>query len=127
MLYNRASADLQGRPWSERKKWIWWDSAARKWTGYDTPDFPGTKPPSAPADPEGVGLAAHSGQQPFLMMPNGVGLLFNPAGLLDGPLPTHYEPVESPVRNALSLCHHDVPSHRALPRGRNESLEPVAR
>ncbi len=101
MMYNRASADPQGRPWSERKKWIWWDEGARRWTGYDTPDFPGTKPPSALADPNGVGLAAQSGRQPFMMLPNGVGLLFNPTGLLDGPLPTHYEPVESPVHNAL--------------------------
>ena len=99
VLYNRASADLQGRPWSERKKWIWWDG--ERWAGYDTPDFPGTKPPNAPGDPDGVGLAAHSGRQPFIMNANGVGLLFNPTGLLDGPLPTHYEPVESPVRNAL--------------------------
>ncbi len=28
ILYNRASADLQGKPWSERKKLIWWDAAA---------------------------------------------------------------------------------------------------
>jgi formate dehydrogenase major subunit len=99
VLYNRASADLQGRPWSERKKWIWWDG--QKWTGYDTPDFPVTKPPQARADPNGIELAAHSGDQPFLMKPDGVGWLFNPAGLLDGPLPTHYEPAESPVHNAL--------------------------
>ena len=99
VLYNRASADLRGRPWSERKKWIWWDG--QRWTGYDTPDFPETKPPNARPTPGGIGLAAHSGQQPFMMLPDGVGWLFNPAGLLDGPLPTHYEPIESPVRNAL--------------------------
>jgi formate dehydrogenase major subunit len=99
VLYNRASADLQGRPWSERKKWIWWDG--QRWTGYDTPDFPETKPPNARAVAGGIGLAAHSGEQPFMMLPDGVGWLFNPAGLLDGPLPTHYEPVESPVLNAL--------------------------
>jgi formate dehydrogenase major subunit len=99
VLYSRASADLQGRPWSERKQWIWWDG--KRWTGHDTPDFPTTKPPGARGDPNGIGLAAHSGRQPFIMKPDGVGWLFNPAGLLDGPIPTHYEPAESPVRNAL--------------------------
>ena len=99
VLYNRASADPAGRPWSERKKWIWWDGA--KWTGYDTPDFPPTKAPGTPPRPGAVGLDAHSGSQPFLMRPDGVGWLFNPAGLVDGPLPTHYEPVESPVANPL--------------------------
>jgi formate dehydrogenase major subunit len=99
VMYNRASADPQGRPWSERKKWLWWDG--ERWTGYDTPDFPDTKSPDARGDPNGIGLAALSGRQPFIMKPDGVGWLFNPAGLLDGPLPTHYEPAESPVRNAL--------------------------
>jgi formate dehydrogenase major subunit len=99
VLYNRASADPAGRPWSERKKWVWWDG--EKWTGYDTPDFPTTKPPGTPGDPSAIGLDAHSGGSPFIMKPDGVGWLFNPAGLLDGPLPTHYEPAESPVRNAL--------------------------
>jgi formate dehydrogenase major subunit len=99
VLYNRASADLQGRPWSERKKWVWWDG--KKWTGYDTPDFSLTKAPSAKGDPKGVGLDAFSGRQPFIMIPDGTGWLFNSSGLLDGPLPTHYEPAESPVRNAL--------------------------
>ncbi|MEJ2154937.1 MAG: molybdopterin-dependent oxidoreductase [Desulfobacteraceae bacterium] len=99
VLYNRASADPDGRPWSERKKWVWWDG--RKWTGYDTPDFAIHKRPDAPADPEGIGLDCHSGRRPFIMMPDGVGLLFTPNGLTDGPLPTHYEPVESPVENLL--------------------------
>jgi formate dehydrogenase major subunit len=99
VLYNRASADLAGNPWSERKRWVWWDGA--KWTGYDTPDFPITKPPGAKARPSELGLDAHSGQSPFIMKPDGVGWLFNPVGLVDGPLPTHYEPAESPVLNAL--------------------------
>ncbi len=99
VLYNRASADLDGRPWSERKKWIWWDG--RKWTGYDTPDFAIDKRPDAAADPEGIGLDGHSGSHPFIMKPDGVGWLFTPDGLVDGPLPTHYEPVESPVKNLL--------------------------
>jgi len=99
VLYNRASADLQGRPWSEGKKWIWWDG--NQWTGLDIPDFPKTKSPSTRGDPKGIGLDAHSGRQPFMMIPDGMGWLYNPSGLLDGPLPTHYEPAESPVRNAL--------------------------
>jgi formate dehydrogenase major subunit len=101
LIYNRASADPSGRPWSERKKWIWWDSVQKKWVGHDVPDFPLTKPPDAPAKPGAIGLDALSGKDPFILKPDGVGWLFNPAGLLDGPLPTHYEPAESPVRNAL--------------------------
>jgi formate dehydrogenase major subunit len=99
VLYNRASADLDGRPWSERKKWIWWDG--KKWTGYDTPDFPIDKRPDASADPEGTGLEGHSGCHPFIMKSDGVGWLFTPNGLVDGPLPTHYEPAESPVENII--------------------------
>ncbi len=99
VLYNRASADLDGKPWSERKRWIWWDG--QRWTGHDTPDFPLTKPPNAPGDPTAVGLDAHSGRRPFIMKPDGVGWLFNPTGLVDGPLPTHYEPAESPIANPL--------------------------
>ena len=45
ILYNRASADLQGKPWSERKRYVWWDEHEQKWTGYDVPDFPATKRP----------------------------------------------------------------------------------
>ena len=99
VLYNRASADLDGMPWSERKKWIWWDRDNRKWTGYDTPDFPVGKDPGTAGDPDGIGLDAHSGRHPFIMKPDGVGWLFTPSGLVDGPMPTHYEPAESPVAN----------------------------
>jgi formate dehydrogenase major subunit len=99
VLYNRASADLRGRPWSERKKWIWW--GGNKWTGHDVPDFAIHKHPDASADPEGIGLEGLSGRQPFIMKSDGVGWLFAPNGMVDGPLPTHYEPVESPVENIL--------------------------
>ena len=101
ILYNRASADPQGRPWSERKKYIWWDAEQKKWTGYDVPDFPLTKAPDTPGNPEGTALDAHSGADPFIIMADGKGWLFVPGGLKDGPLPTHYEPEESPVQNAL--------------------------
>jgi formate dehydrogenase major subunit len=99
LLYNRASADLDGRPWSDRKKWVWWEDG--KWRGLDVPDFPPDKPPDAPGDPNAGGINAHSGKSPFIMKPDGVGWLFVPSGLVDGPLPTHYEPVESPVKNPL--------------------------
>jgi formate dehydrogenase major subunit len=99
VMYNRASADLQGRPWSQRKAWIWWDG--QRWTGYDVPDFPVNKPPNAAAQPEATGLDAHGGDAPFIMKPDGVGWLLVPNGLVDGPLPTHYEPAESPVHNPL--------------------------
>jgi formate dehydrogenase major subunit len=99
LLYNRASADPDGKPWSERKKWVWWDGA--KWTGYDVPDFTANKPPSAAAKPGAIGLDALSGTQPFIMKADGVGWLYVPSGLVDGPLPTQYEPAESPIRNPL--------------------------
>jgi len=101
VLYNRASADPEGKPWSERKKLVWWDDTEERWTGYDIPDFPVKKAPNTPAKPDGTGMDALSGADPFIMMGDGKGWLFVPGGLRDGPLPTHYEPMESPVVNAL--------------------------
>jgi formate dehydrogenase major subunit len=46
-------------------------------------------------------MDAISGTDPFIMMADGRGWIYSPSGLLDGPLPTHYEPVESPVGNLL--------------------------
>jgi len=97
ILYNRASADPDGNPWSERKKYVWWDAANKMWTGLDTPDFVRTKAPDTPGKPDGYGLDYQSGTDPFLLKPDGKGWLFAPSGLLDGPLPTHYEPWESPL------------------------------
>jgi formate dehydrogenase major subunit len=101
VLYNRASADPHGRPWSERKKYIWWDPAEGRWTGYDVPDFEPTKPPDYRPSPDATGMDAIAGDEPFIMMADGRGWLYSPNGLLDGPLPTHYEPIESPVHNLL--------------------------
>ena len=101
ILYNRASADPAGRPWSERKKYVWWDADAGKWTGADVPDFEPTKPPDY-VPPEGATAQdSIGGADPFIMQTDGRAWLFAPAGLADGPLPTHYEPAESPVDNAL--------------------------
>jgi formate dehydrogenase major subunit len=99
VLYNRASADPQGRPWSERKALIWWDADRGEWTGHDVPDFEKTKPPDHVPPPGAVGPAALRGDDPFIMQSDGKAWLFAPSGLADGPLPTHYEPHESPFRN----------------------------
>ena len=89
VLYNRASCDLNGKPWDPERRQVWWSEAQQKWLGNDVPDF---KVDSPPKD--------HMG--PFIMNPEGVGRLFAPgAALADGPFPEHYEPFESPATNAL--------------------------
>ena len=89
VLYNRASCDLDGKPWDADRRQIWWNETTQKWTGHDVPDF---KPDSNPKD--------HMG--PFIMNPEGVGRLFVPIGAVtDGPFPEHYEPIESPTANLL--------------------------
>ncbi|MDX6650911.1 MAG: formate dehydrogenase major subunit [Solirubrobacteraceae bacterium] len=101
VLYNRASADPEGKPWSERKRYVWWDPEDERWTGYDVPDFPADKAPGYRAPDDAQGMDAISGTDPFIMMADGRAWLFSPSGLLDGPLPAHYEPLESPVANLL--------------------------
>lgn len=101
MLYNRASADPEGTPWSERKKYVWWDATAGQWTGYDEPDFILERPPSYRPSREARGKDTIAGTDPFVMQSDGKGWLFVPTGLQDGPLSTHYEPQESVVQNLL--------------------------
>lgn len=101
-LYNRASADPDGKPWSEGKKYVWWDEDAKKWTGIDVPDFPVSKAPNTPGNPDALGMDFHSGADPFIMMADGKGALFVAGGALkDAPIPAHYEPQQSVVHNAL--------------------------
>jgi formate dehydrogenase major subunit len=88
VLYNRASADPQGRPWDRKRPGIQWDSVAGKWVG-DVPDYPPKADPSKPDSP-----------LPFIMTGEGTGRLFS-NGVADGPFPEHYEPIESPVENPL--------------------------
>jgi formate dehydrogenase major subunit len=101
ILYNRASADPEGRPWSERKRYVWWDESRQCWTGYDEPDFIKERPPGYRPPPGARGLDTISGVDPFVMQADGKAWLFAPNGLQDGPLPVHYEPQESVVRNPL--------------------------
>ena len=100
-LYNRASADPDGNPWSERKKYIWWDAQKREWTGDDVPDFPKGKDPATPARAGASGIEAHSGADPFIMNLDGRGQLFVAGALVDAPLPAHYEPLQSVIENPL--------------------------
>ena len=86
VLYNRASADLQGKPWDPARAGIQWNGS--KWVG-DVPDYP---PTLSPTDPNAY--------LPFIMNGEGVGRLFSNS-MADGPLPEHYEPVESPIANPL--------------------------
>jgi formate dehydrogenase major subunit len=99
IIYNRASAKPDGAPWSERKKLVWWES--EKWTGIDVPDFKPNKSPDHIPQKGQSGLDGQRGDAPFVLHEDGLGWLFVPKGLQDGPFPTHYEPLESPVRNEL--------------------------
>jgi formate dehydrogenase major subunit len=118
ILYNRAAADPEGKPWSERKAYVWWDEEQGKWTGHDVPDFeiakpPGYVPPEGASGPDGL-----RGDDPFIMQADGVGWLYAPSGLLDGPLPSHYEPSESPVSNPL-YSQQASPTREVFPRPDN--------
>lgn len=86
ILYNRASADLDGKAWDPERKLIEWDG--EKWAGYDVPDIP---PTSKPRD---VG--------PFIMNPEGQARLFTRGMMRDGPFPVHYEPFEAPIANVIA-------------------------
>ncbi len=101
LLYNRASADPAGRPWSDRKAYVWWDARKGEWTGHDVADFPKTTPPDHEPAPDAIAEHALGGTDPFVMQADGKGWLYAPAGLTDGPFPTHYEPQESPFDNPL--------------------------
>lgn len=87
ILYNRASADTKGKPWSEKKKLIEWNGKA--WTGFDVPDYGPNVPPE-----KSVG--------PFILTEEGVGRIFTRDLMRDGPLPVHYEPFESPLVNLIA-------------------------
>jgi len=86
VLYNRASADADGKPWDPKRPGIQWNGTA--WTG-DVPDYPATMNPKDPA-----------AWLPFIMNGEGVGRLFS-SSMLDGPIPEHYEPYEAPIPNPL--------------------------
>ena len=119
------------------------------------PDFPPDKRPDYEPSDDSRAMDAIGGSDPFIMMPDGRACLYTPGALLDGPMPTHYEPIESPVRNLLypelganpsairwkrpanplatagrsplSAGGHDLPPHRAPHRRGDESQPALAR
>jgi len=116
IMYNRASADLSGKPWSEKKKLVYWDPDADtgakdsggkpvlgKWVSPSGEgiDFAPAKAPGSKGRDNGLAFDWLGGDDPFIMRPDGKAWLFAPFGILDGPMPTHYEPYESPVRNIM--------------------------
>lgn len=131
VLYNRASADPEGRPWSERKALVWWDADKGSWSGHDIPDFKADKPPDHEPPPDATGPEALSGTDAFIMQADGKAWLYVPSGLTDGPLPTHYEPQDSPFPNLLyrqqrNPVRHLPPPHpdnRYQPSGREPGSE----
>lgn len=82
VLYNRASADLKGKPFNPRRKLVEWNG--RTWGGADVPDM-------------GLTLSPETGAGPFIMTPEGVARFFARKGLNEGPFPTHYEPFDTPL------------------------------
>jgi formate dehydrogenase major subunit len=113
ILYNRASADPDGKPWSERKRYVWWDAEKGEWTGLgDHPDFKEDKAPDYVPDDDAEAMEAIRGDTPFTLHPDGLGWIHAPEGLVDGPLPTHYEPHESPLDNALYRAEQKNPTRQ---------------
>jgi formate dehydrogenase major subunit len=80
---------------------VWWDAESSRWTGRDVPDFPPDLAPGARPEAGATGPAALRGDDPFIMQSDGKGWLYAPAGLVDGPMPVHYEPQDSPFDNPL--------------------------
>jgi formate dehydrogenase major subunit len=101
IIYNRASADPAGKPWSERKRYVWWDESEEEWTGEDVPDFSPDKRPDYIPPEDAEAQQALRGDEPFIMQGDGRAWLYAPNGIVDGPFPTHYEPHESPFTNPL--------------------------
>jgi formate dehydrogenase major subunit len=121
IIYNRASARPDGHPWSERKKLVWWDS--EKWTGIDVAGFVQGKSPDFEPEVGAEGLDAIPGDAPFILHEDGLGWLYVPKGLQDGPFPTHYEPLESPVSNEL-YSRNTNPAERWFARQENRFAPP---
>jgi formate dehydrogenase major subunit len=119
IIYNRCSARPDGHPWSEKKALVWWDEAKREWAGHDVADFKKDKAPDYVPPDGATGDAALPGTAPFILHPDGVGWIWVASGLKDGPLPTHYEPLESLFANPLYPTHPVNPAADKMVRAGN--------
>lgn len=88
ILYNRASADLNGKPWNPDKVLCEW--TGEKWILNDAADFVAAKN-KVPVPPN---------NKAFFMLWEQNGRLES-YGMVDGPLPEHFEPFETPVETNL--------------------------
>jgi formate dehydrogenase major subunit len=88
VLYNRASCDVNGKPFNPQRALVSWNGTG--WGGADVPDFKADEDPT-------------HGMGPFIMNPEGVARFFARGGMNEGPFPEHYEPFETPLAtNPLS-------------------------
>jgi formate dehydrogenase major subunit len=88
VLYNRASCDVDGKPFNRERALVSWNGTA--WGGADIPDFKADEDPT-------------HGMGPFIMNPEGVARFFARSNMAEGPFPEHYEPFETPLaKNPLS-------------------------
>ncbi|OPX86762.1 MAG: Formate dehydrogenase, nitrate-inducible, major subunit precursor [Pelotomaculum sp. PtaB.Bin104] len=95
VVYNRCSADPAGKPWDPTRMVVSWDGT--NWVNNDVPDFGFKDATTGEQIPPEI-----SASNPFIMNVEGQGRLFAPTGMKDGPMPEHYEPIESPVNNLIS-------------------------
>lgn len=104
VIYNRASADINGKPWNAQRQLVKWNG--KNWNYNDVADF-GTAPPG-------------SDVRPFIMQPEGVSRLFVLNKMVDGPFPEHYEPFETPIgTNPLHPKVVQNPVARVLPSNKD--------
>ncbi len=82
VLYNRASADLEGKPFNPNRTLVKWNGST--WGGADVPDY-------------GPTIKPETGTGPFIMNPEGVARFFARKGMNEGPFPTHYEAFDNPL------------------------------
>ena len=112
IVYNRASADMQGKPWNPNKSLVAWDGT--KWVNNDVPDFgfqvvaaDGTITPTPPNNKAFI-MNAEQGAKLFASV------------MKDGPFPEHYEPFESPATNLIN----GGQANPALTFGKAKSVKP---
>jgi len=116
VVYNRASADVSGKPWNAERMLVSWDG--KQWVNNDVPDF--AFKVADPKDPTITLSWIPPNNTAFLMQSDGSGHFFGLNGMKDGPFPEHYEPFESPTQNAINGGQSDP----VLTFGKAESVKP---